>query len=254
MKNMVAVFFVYLGTSVLVFGIFSMVLPMRFLGIHTRLQGAFIVGAGFLLINFGWSLPTTEVRVAAPRTELDKFVPVYQFYEVHSIHIKASRMRVYHAVKEIRGSDIRFFRTLTWIRRFGRSGRQDILNPGDKDPILDVATRSGFRLLADQPEREIVLGTIVIEPDNWPPGLDPKNPPTPEDFKTLHEPGFAIAGMNFLIDEEGPDACLLTTETRVWAADATALKRFSAYWRTIYPGSALIRRMWLRAVKNRAEY
>jgi hypothetical protein len=28
---------------------------------------------------------------------------------------------------------------------------------------------------------------------------------------------------------------------------------FAAYWRVIYPGSALIRRMWLRAVKRRAE-
>jgi len=25
------------------------------------------------------------------------------------------------------------------------------------------------------------------------------------------------------------------------------------YWRVIYPGSALIRRMWLRAIKKRAE-
>jgi len=29
--------------------------------------------------------------------------------------------------------------------------------------------------------------------------------------------------------------------------------RFAAYWRVIYPGSALIRVMWLRAIKQRAE-
>ncbi len=250
---MIPVCFVYFGASVLAFGILNMLFPMRFLGIDTRLQAGFIVGAGFLLINFGWSIPAKELRIAAPRTELDKYFPVYQFYEIHSVHINASKARVYRAIKEVKGSEIRYYRSLTWLRRFGRPGPQDILNPGAKDPILDVATRTGFRLLADQPEREIVLGIIIMQPPEWPIGLDPQNPLPSADFKTLHEPGFAIAGMDFVIDEEGPESCWLTTETRVWAADATSLKRFSAYWRTIYPGSALIRRMWLRAIKKRAE-
>jgi len=29
-------------------------------------------------------------------------------------------------------------------------------------------------------------------------------------------------------------------------------RRFAAYWRLIYPGSALIRRSWLRAIRQRA--
>jgi hypothetical protein len=33
---------------------------------------------------------------------------------------------------------------------------------------------------------------------------------------------------------------------------ATA-RRFALYWRAIYPSSALIRRMWLRAIRERAE-
>jgi hypothetical protein len=39
----------------------------------------------------------------------------------------------------------------------------------------------------------------------------------------------------------------------VAASDARAERRFAAYWRVIYPGSAWIRRMWLRAIKARAE-
>jgi hypothetical protein len=46
---------------------------------------------------------------------------------------------------------------------------------------------------------------------------------------------------------------VLTTETRVYATDAATRKRFALYWRVIYPGSALIRVMWLRAIRNRAE-
>ncbi len=45
----------------------------------------------------------------------------------------------------------------------------------------------------------------------------------------------------------------LTTETRVFATDSRARRRFAVYWRVIYPGSALIRRSWLDAIKRRAE-
>jgi hypothetical protein len=59
--------------------------------------------------------------------------------------------------------------------------------------------------------------------------------------------------MNFLVEEEGDGWCRLSTETRVLATDDTARRRFAVYWRLIYPGSSLIRRMWLAAVKRRAE-
>ncbi len=59
--------------------------------------------------------------------------------------------------------------------------------------------------------------------------------------------------MNFLIEDAGLGACTVTTETRVYATDASTSRRFAGYWRVIYPGSALIRRMWLRAIKHRAE-
>ncbi len=42
-------------------------------------------------------------------------------------------------------------------------------------------------------------------------------------------------------------------ETRVHATDDPTKRKFAAYWRTIYPGSALIRVMWLRAIRRRAE-
>ncbi len=58
--------------------------------------------------------------------------------------------------------------------------------------------------------------------------------------------------MSFLVEPNGAGS-LVTTETRVFATDDSARRRFAAYWRVIYPGSALIRRMWLRAIQRRAE-
>ena len=99
------------------------------------------------------------------------------------------------------------------------------------------------------PKSQIVLGTLVAAPK----GTRLKKDPTPDDFKSLHAPGFALAAMNFRLEGSVKGETLVTTETRVYATDAPTRRGFAGYWRVIYPGSALIRRMWLRAIKQRAE-
>jgi hypothetical protein len=241
-----AVGLVYVGLIVMLAGVVSVVKPLRFVGIDSRVQGVFVAALGLLTAGVGWAFPAREVRVTAFQTQLDQFAPVYQFHEVHSIRVMASKDRVYRAIKSVTADDILFFRTLTWLRRLGRPGPENILNASGRSPLLDVATHTGFLLLADEPGREIVIGSAVMAPRGW----RPKRPPTPEDFKAIRDPGFAIATMNFLVEDAGHNACAVTTETRVYAS---ARRRFAIYWRVIYPGSALIRRMWLRAVKQRAE-
>jgi hypothetical protein len=59
--------------------------------------------------------------------------------------------------------------------------------------------------------------------------------------------------MGFLIEDQGDGWSRLRTETRVFATDASARRRFAVYWRLIYPGSSLIRHMWLDAIRRRAE-
>lgn len=184
-----------------------------------------------------------------PRTRLDQFMPVYQFHEFHSIRVAASKEKVYDAIKSVTAGEISLFRTLTWIRRLGRSGPESIVNAPEHEPLLEVATKTSFLLLAEEPNREIVVGTAVVAPRGW----RPSRRPAPEDFRAVREPGFALAAMNFLIEDAGPGTCTVTTETRVFATDMSARRRFAAYWRVVYPGSALIRRMWLRAIARRAE-
>jgi hypothetical protein len=179
-------------------------------------------------------------------TRLDEFAPAYQFNEVHRIRIRAPRIRIYRSFKEVTAGEITLFRTLTWIRRFGRAGPEGILNAPRHEPLLEVATRTGFLLLADDPEREVVIGTVVIAPRGV------KRPATPEQFKELIAPGIAKAVMNFRIDDGDDGAWLVSTETRVHTTDASARRRFARYWTVIRPASGFIRRMWLRAIKRRA--
>jgi len=44
----------------------------------------------------------------------------------------------------------------------------------------------------------------------------------------------------------------LTTETRIIGNDNSARRIFACYWRIIYPGSSIIRRVWLDAIADRA--
>ena len=190
--------------------------------------------------------PRKKVADPGQETRLDEFMPVWQFSERHTITVAASPARVFEAIRNVRANEILFFKTLTWIRRGGRRGPESILNAGDSVPLLDVATRNGFIYLADDPPRELVIGTVVVAP---PGGHDTL---TPQTFKAQLAPGFAVAAMNFRVTPDGAGGSLVSTETRVFANDPSSRRRFARYWRMIYPGSALIRRMWLRAVERRA--
>jgi hypothetical protein len=238
---------VYLGLVTALVGLIGIAHPLPVIGVTSRLRGALVLVVGLLLVAVGWSLPAPERRVVTRRTRLDDFVPVYQFNEVHTRRIDAAPDRVYAALRAVTAHEIRFFRALTWIRRFGRPGPESILHAPERQPILDVAMRTTFLLLAEEPGRELVVGTIVLAP------RDGDNCcPTPEAFAALARPGFAKAAMNFRVAPDGRGGSLVTTETRVFATDIAARRRFARYWRLIYPGSALIRREWLRAIDRRA--
>jgi hypothetical protein len=246
---MLGVGIVYAGFVVALIGLISLAKPLQVLRIRSRWQGAAVLMAGVVLVTAGALLPARETTIGAPQTLLDQFAPVFQFHEVHSIRIKASRERVYAAIKAVTADEILFFRALTSIRRLGRAAPEGILNAPGQQPILDVAARTAFLLLAEEPGREVVLGTAVAAPRGWRPKADP----TPEDFKAVRAPGFVLASFNFRIDATDGAACVVTTETRVYSTDAAGRRMFAPYWRVIYPGSAWIRRMWLRAIKIRAE-
>jgi len=205
---------------------------------------AVVLGA---TIAIAWlAYPIREHRVARVETRLDEFMPVWQFGEYHSIEIAVPPARAYEAMRAVTADEILLFRTLTWIRRGGRQLPESILNAGKDRPLIDVATRSGFLTLAEDARREIVIGTVVKRPAGTKVALNA------DVFRKPLPPGYAIAAMNFRVAPNGSGGSTVSTETRVFASSDEARRSFARYWRVIYPGSALIRRMWLRAIKRRA--
>lgn len=239
---------VYAGGVAALVGTVNLIRPLRWMHVRRRRAAAVVVGLGFAGMALGMALPAREDVVTRAQTRLDAFVPTWQFGEVHSIRVQAPPARVFRAVKDVTADEIRLFRTLTWIRNPRppwAAAPESILAAPAHRPLLEVALHSGFLPLAEESGHEVVVGTIVCCR-----GARVKDAAA---FAGLAEPGLAKAGMNFLIEDEGGGWTRLTTETRVQATDAAARRRFAAYWRAIYPGSALIRVMWLRAIKSRAE-
>jgi hypothetical protein len=227
--NWFAVALVYCGLIGMLTGAISVARPIRVLGHQTRLGAVAFFSASAMLLIAGVFLPAPLQSISTPQGDLDRTMPAWQFGERHATRVRATPERVDASIRQVTADDIALFRTLTWIRspRLRQRGVDILHPPAGPMPILEVATRSGFMLISDRPAREIVLMTRVARGVN--------------------------ATMNFQIAPAGDGTSELTTETRVFAIDAQATRAFAAYWRMIYPGSSLIRVMWLRAIRVRAE-
>jgi len=75
----------------------------------------------------------------------------------------------------------------------------------------------------------------------------------PRGFLAFADPGCAKVTLSFQVRDLGGGWSSVTTQTRVLGTDGNGRLRFGAYWRLIYPGSVIIRRMMLRGIKRRAE-
>jgi hypothetical protein len=246
---MASSFAFYAFVTMAMAGFLSILRPFRMLRIRSRRVAVIVCVVGALGAWRALHATALADYVTRPASKLDEFAPIYQFSEAASIPVRATADRVYDAVFRVTAAEVPLYRTLAWVRRGGTSGPESVLNPSDTEPLVRVATRTSFLTLAEVPGREFVMGAVVMAPE----GVRLAAGPTPESFKALTRPGFAKAAMNFAIEPEGPGLCLLRTETRVYATDPVSRDRFSHYWKVIAPGSLLIRHMWLRAIKVRAE-
>lgn len=235
--------------AIAVVGALSILHPLRRLGIRSRWIALIVCVIGYWGASHVLHETALANYVTQPASKLDAFAPIYQFSERVSIPVRAPADRLYDAIFQVTAAEVPLYRTLVWIRRGGTSGPESVLNPPDDEPLVRVATRTSFMPLAEVPGREFVMGAVVMAPQ----GVKLASGPTPESFRALREPGFAKAVMSFAIEPQAAGYCLLTTETRVHATDPASRDVFTRYWRVIAPGSLLIRHMWLRAIKVRAE-
>lgn len=245
---MTASLVVYGGALVALLGAVFAALARRRVGTATLCAAVLAALGGIAVVLIGLALPSRDTVAAPARTRLDVVMARYQFRERHALTVAASPLAVDRAIRAVTADEIPLYRTLTWLRRLGRRTPAGLLNPPRAMPMLALATRSGFRVLDDDPGREIVLG--VVGPVS-PAARTATHAEGPSPF-TPSADGYASIAMNFRVEPDGRGGSLLSTETRVFAPDAATRRRLGRYWRLIHPGSALIRRGWLAAIRRRA--
>lgn len=161
--------------------------------------------------------------------------------------------RVFQAIKEVTPGEISFLRLLFGLRTLpARLAGSRVSAFAGGTPFLQQALGAGgFVLLAESPDQELVIGTVgqfwKVLGGSYP-GLSDA-----QDFLDFGHPAHAKAVLNFLIAPVPGGGCRLFTETRILAGSPAARRRFAAYWFLIHPGSAFLRRLWLGAIKRRAE-
>lgn len=186
---------------------------------------------------------------------LDDVLPRWHYHEVHALRIRTTAPRVWQALHELRASDVPLAGLLLALRRFDvRAARAAPVRP-----VLASLTAAGFVALAATPGREAVFGIVG---QFWRLRPTPVALSTLTEFAAFQQPGFAKAAIDFRVLDAPPGAvpqraesgaCWLVTETRILATDERTRRTFGRYWFCVQPGSALIRRLWLRAVRRRAE-
>ncbi len=184
---------------------------------------------------------------------LDKFLPVYHFNEVHSTVIHASAGSIFKSLYELTPADIQLLRLLLEIRALpSRLVGMDYPLPGSKQPLLEQMLNNGFVFLAEETDQEFVFGAIGRFWKLF--GDEPPKIAGAAEFLAFDDPDYAKVAANFYLDQRpGDSGVKVSTETRIYVPYPAARQKFALYWRIIYPGSALIRRMWLKAIKRRTE-
>jgi hypothetical protein len=176
---------------------------------------------------------------------LDDFLPDYDVNEVHSVSTSASPAAVMDAIHTLTPREVPMLVALMAVRSVPALLQRRRLSL--RGPLLDGFRHGGFVDLSETPD-ELVIGGVgrFWQPSGGLRRIDAA------DFRDFAEPGFAKAAFNFQVDRAG-GRTLVRTETRIATTDEHARRRFGRYWRLIYPGSALIRMDWLRAIRRRAE-
>jgi hypothetical protein len=190
---------------------------------------------------------------------LDKYLPDYDFTEMHSIRIRAAPETVFRALNEVSLDEISFIvRLLIFLRELPEKvvGRKDppLSNRGS---MLAGMYKSGFTLLSEQPPHELVFGCTVhgnigrVWQKSSGLNVSMKNA---EDFLAFKNPDYLRVVANFLVKDSGnPGTVIVSTESRTMGLSPQAKHNFAPYWRIIRPWSGLIRRLLLTAIKRRSE-
>ena len=190
---------------------------------------------------------TAVERDPAHASLLDHFLPDPEIVARHHIEIAAPAVTVLDAARELQMLDSVIARTLFKLREIALGGEPDTrTHPGT---LLQQMQSIGWVVLAETPEREIVLGAVTKPLEAAPQFRSV----AAADFAAFAEPGYVKIAFSLRAEPDGDERSVFLTETRAIATDEEARAKFRRYWSYVAPGVHLIRVAMLRPVKCEAE-
>jgi len=168
---------------------------------------------------------------------LDKYLPQYDFTEVHTIKVKASPDTAYRVMMEITEAEVSpIVRILTFLSELPdkikktneRTTKTDIYQP-----MLEQMMQNGFTRIEGQ-GREIVFGLVVSGSIGavWKKSSVKRViPANAEEFFAFKDPAYLWVVANFMVNESGPPGMVtIYTESRTMALSEKSRKSFRPYW------------------------
>jgi hypothetical protein len=213
------------------------------------------LGLGIPAFGYAATMAVAWSRYGRPRRPtpseadvlLDRFMPVYEVAERHRVRVAAPPDVTFAAAGALDLQQLAIVRAIFRARELVLGAQP----PATRNPtgLLAEMTSLGWRILAEEPGREVVFGAVT---QPWQAnvvfrGLDP------EAFAAFCEPGYVKIAWTLRVDPAGHNDSIFRTETRVTTTDSTARKKFRGYWARFSPGIIVIRRVMLGLLRADAE-
>jgi hypothetical protein len=174
-------------------------------------------------------------------------VPAWDIRERHRLRVAAPAEATYAAALALDLGRSRVVRGIFRARALLMRASGDRSLP--HGTLLETTQGMGWRVLAERPGREIVLGAVTRP---WEADVRFRGLP-PDAFAGFAEPGFVKIAWTLGADPLDHRGSLAVTETRAVATDPSSRRRFLRYWLLARPGIVLIRHLALRLVRADAE-
>jgi hypothetical protein len=239
----------YAGLVLVFAGLMCLIHPLRTIFVRTRKAALCLIAVGLIGAALALFWPTSTTTVLELKSLLDEAMPQYEFAEHHQIRVHAPLQEAYSALQAVTLDELAAYPILMKIRS-GAMGRSWSKAKGPSPAIIAVFSDPGSGyILIERNEREMVFGGVGRVASNTPkPVLS-----SAAAFASFERSGWVKVAFNLKVDDSGNGWTTLSTETRLHGLDAGSRRGMAVYWRLIYPGSGMLRTMWLQAARTRAE-
>jgi hypothetical protein len=240
----------YAGLILVATGLICLIHPVKTIFVRSRKAAACLIAVGIFGAALALFWPASTTTITERTSLLDDAMPQYELVERHQIRVHAPLPRAYSALQAVTPDELAAYPILMKVRN-AALGRSWTKPNGPSPTIVAVFSdrSSGFKHI-QQNEREMVFGGIGRI--RYKVG-DKPIVSSPAAFASFNQPGCVKVAFNLKVDDAGNGWTAVSTETRLHALDAGSRRGMAVYWRMIYPGSGMLRTMWLQAARTRAE-